>query len=313
MRKVFFTRPFPKIAKEILVEHGFQVEEHQRSFLEKNEWIHAVQNYDALLTSVWDRLDAEILSKATRLKIISNFGVGLDNIDVFSAEEKGITVCNLPNIVTESSADHTFAIFLALVRKICAANQFVKEGKWDYWTYDLFLGEELFSKTFGILGMGRIGQAVAKRALAFGLSVMYCNRSDPKLSSELKNCKRVDFETLLKESDYLSLHVSLNPETKHLINDKAFALMKKRPILINMARGEVVSTEALIEALQKKKIRGAALDVTSPEPLPKDHPLLKFPECLITPHIGTSTLECRHQMAKSAAEHIVFYFEQQIS
>jgi glyoxylate reductase len=262
------------------------------------------------VTTIPDVLNKDLLSQAKYLKVISNFAIGLDNIDVVFARSKGIAVYNLPDIVTNSTADLTFAILLALIRKIPQAQEFVKEGRWKGWEPALFLGEELSGKTFGIIGYGRIGKAVAKRALGFGLNIVVYNRSqivpeEPILGS----LKQVSWDEFLSLSDYISIHVPLTEETKSLINMQILLKMKKKPILINMARGAIIETDDLVVALEKGLLRGAALDVTYPEPLSNCHPLCMLENCLITPHIGSATVECRERMAKQAAMHIIEHFQ----
>ena len=200
----------------------------------------------------------------------------------------------------------TFALLLNLIRRIPEAVEFSKENKWTKWDPEIFLGEELINKTIGIIGFGKIGQAVARRALGFGLNIIYYNHSikkiDPKISNNLTS---LDFNQVLESSDYLTLHLPLTIKTKKLINAETFSLMKKNPIIINMSRGEIVDTNDLTAALKSGQVRGAALDVTDPEPLPSDNELYKINNCIITPHIGTATIECRNEMAIAAANNII--------
>lgn len=306
--KVLLTRKLPRVAEELLSAF-FQVDVNNNDHISKETLKEAVQSYDAILSILSDVFDEEVFNFATRTKIISNYAVGLDNIDLSAARKKNIFICNLPDIVTNSTADLTFAIFLSLIRKVCEAREFVKNGNWKTVGPNYFVGEELFGKNFGILGFGRIGRAVAKRALAFGLKVFFYNRSHLQLPEELKTCVQVSKDELLARADYLSLHLSLNEETKHMVDFEQMKKMKRNPILINVARGAIVKTEDLIKALQMGILRGAALDVTDPEPLPGNHPLCSFPNCLVVPHIGTATLDCRYQMAKKAAENIISFFK----
>ena len=310
MKKVFITRKLPHIAVDILSK-DFDVDMNEKKYLSRKELIEATEKYDGILSTIPDIFDKDILSYAKKLKVISNYAVGLDNIDVeFAEKSKNIKVFNLPDIVTNSTADLTFAIFLSLIRKICPAKEFVKKGLWKEFDLELFVGEELFNKTFGIIGFGRTGKAVAKRALGFGLKVVFYNRSKVFLQKdELEKYKQITKEELLEISDYISLHVPLNEESKYMINLETMKTMKKKPVLINMARGPIVKTDDLIKALKTGLVRGVGLDVTDPEPLPSNHSLLSFENALIVPHIGTATVECRYIMAKKAAENILFFLK----
>lgn len=308
MKKVFISRKLPIIAENILSKK-FEVSVNDQKDLSKNGLIEVVKNYDAILSTLSDNLDKEILAHSEKLKVISNYAVGLDNVDMEFAKSRDIAVYNLPDIVTNSTADLTFAIFLSLVRKICSARDYVKNDLWKTYDPDLFVGEELAGKTFGIIGFGRIGKAVAKRALGFGMKVIFSHKRKMVENETVEGCAQVSNEKLLEIADYISLHVPLTVETKYLINIDLMKRMKKHPILINVARGGVVNTDDLIESLQKGYIRGAALDVTDPEPLSGNHPLCFFENCLIVPHIGTSTIDCRHEMAKKAAENIINFFK----
>ncbi|HSW87523.1 MAG TPA: D-glycerate dehydrogenase [Rhabdochlamydiaceae bacterium] len=306
MKRVLITKQIQPVAKELLLNH-FSVDENTTDdFLSVDALRQAVQQYDGILSLIPDQFDADVLSNATRLKVIANLAIGLDNIDVDYAKKKGIAVYNLPDVVTDSTADLTFALFLALIRKIPQAQKFVLENLWKGWEPNLFLGEELKGKIFGIAGFGKIGQAVARRALGFDLKVIVYNRSpikgEPSLTSSVK---QVEWDEFLRESDYISLHVPLTKETDGLIDLEAIKRMSKKPVLINMARGAVIDTQSLVFALQEGLVRGAALDVTSPEPIPATHPLCMMEHCLILPHIGSATIECRTKMAQKAAENLI--------
>jgi glyoxylate reductase len=307
--KILITKKIHPIAKELLKQHFLVDENDSDMYLTPESLKQAVKTHEGILCTIYDRFDAQILKEATVLRVISNLGIGVDNIDLAFAQSKGIKVYNLPDVTTQSVADLTFSILLALIRKIPQAQEFVRQDLWKAWDPTAFIGEELYGKTFGILGFGHIGKAVAKRALGFGLEVIFYNRSRVSLEGELKGLKQVEWEELLMRSDYLSLHVPLTEETRGIINLKAFEQMKKKPVLINAARGTVVDTDALIVALEKGMIRGAALDVTSPEPLSGHHPLCMFENCLIVPHIGSSTLECHREMSHRAAQNLIDFFK----
>jgi len=309
MRKVLITRRIPNIAENIL-SNSFEVNQiKDNKPLSREKLISAVQKYDAILSTVTEKFDRTVLTKSKKLKVISNYAVGLDNIDLDFAQSLGITTYNTPDSVTNSTADHTLALLLSLIRMIPAAMKYVKNDKWKMWDPERFLGEELTDKTLGIIGFGKIGQAVARRAIGFGLKIVYYNHSkkivDPAIGPYVSSLK---FDEVLQSADYLSLHLPLTPKTKEMINKETINKMEKQPILINMARGDIVKTDDLVEALKSGRIRGAGLDVTSPEPLPGDHPLCHLNNCIIVPHIGTATQECRNNMARLAAHNIINHF-----
>ena len=307
MRKVFVTRRLPPIAKEILAEK-FEVHSNEKNEpFPRDKLYNIVADYNAILSTVTEKFDMDILRAKDKLEIISNYAVGLDNIDLEYARSIGITVCNTPDVVTNSTADLTFSILLALVRKIPSAQKFVRQNKWSAWDPEMFLGEELSGKNFGVWGFGRVGQAVAKRAYGFGLNIIYYNHSTVS-SVQNPHFKPVELNELLETSDYLSIHLPLSKETNGLVDKKIIAKMKKRPIILNMARGDIIVTNDIVEALKKGKIRGAALDVTSPEPLSGNHELCELKNCVVVPHIGTATHECRLEMARLAAKNIVNHF-----
>lgn len=312
MYRVYITRKIPGNAKEIL-SRFFEVDEFEKNEqISKQQLKKAVDEYDAVLSMLSDPIDKDVIEHAGRLKVISNYAVGINNIDVEFAKSRGIAVYNTPEEVTESTADFTFAVLLALIRKVPQSRNFVRENKWHAYDPWLFLGEELEGKIFGIIGFGRIGKAVAKRALGFDLNVIFYDKSglinDPDIEG---SAEYADFDYLLESSDYISLHVPLSEDTRGMINIDTIKKMKKKPVLINMARGPVVVTDDIVYALQNGLLRGAALDVTDPEPIPGDHPLCNLENCIVVPHIGTSTVECRNKMAKKAAENIINHFKKE--
>jgi glyoxylate reductase len=309
MRKVFITRRVPDIARDTLAEH-FEVHANDRNeALPAERLPELVEEYDAILSTVADKFNAGVLSRKGRLQVLSNYAVGLDNIDLEAARAQGITVYNTPEAVTESTADMAFALLLALTRQIEPAREFVRQGKWTGWNPQLFLGEELQGKTLGILGFGRTGKAVARRALGFGLHVIYHRpaKTPPEAALDAY-ATPVAFDELMERSDYLSLHVPLTAETRGMINAAVFAKMRRRPMVLNMARGDVVVTDDLVKALETGQIRAAGLDVVTADRLSHDHPLCKMENVVVVPHIGTATVECRRKMAHQAARNIVNHF-----
>ncbi len=251
------------------------------------------------------RIDAETLSRALRLKVISNMAVGFDNIDVAACTQRGIPVGHTPGVLTDGTADLTMAILLAAARRLLEANADARMGRWTTWSPTGWLGRDLSGATLGIIGMGQIGQAVAKRAQGFGMRIVYCDSLPRKEIEEELGALRLDFQELLPLSDFISLHVPLSPQTRQMINSDALRKMKKTALLINTSRGPVVDTQALIQALEENWIGGAALDVTDPEPLPADHKLFSLRNCLVVPHIGSATWNTRRRMAELACENLL--------
>jgi lactate dehydrogenase-like 2-hydroxyacid dehydrogenase len=250
-------------------------------------------------------VSAEVVEQAPHLRVVSTVGVGYDNIDVAACTRRRILVTNTPGVVTEATADLSFALLMAVARRMVEADRYVREGHWLYWTWGCMWGTDLMGKTLGILGFGRIGQAVARRASGFSMRILYhsIDRPTPKREKEL-GAQYVDRETLLREADFLSVHVPLAPDTRHLISATELALMKPTAFFINTSRGKVVEEAALVEALQSKRIAGAGLDVFEFEP--QIHPaLLAMPNVVVTPHMGTATGETRLAMAMMTAENLL--------
>jgi glyoxylate reductase len=238
------------------------------------------------------------------LKVISNMAVGYDNIDIPAASARHIPVGNTPGVLTDATADFAFTLLLAAARRVVEAARYVREGQWKTWGPSTLLGVDLVGATLGIVGYGRIGKAVARRAAGFNMRILY---HDPGLSAVDPSLPGmpVDFETLLREADFISLHTPLTPETRHLINQHAFSLMKPNAVLVNTSRGAVVDQAALYQALQAKKIFAAALDVTDPEPLPLDSPLLTLDNLIVAPHIASANRTTRARMSAMAAENLL--------
>ena len=249
---------------------------------------------DGLLTLVTDPVTAELLDASPELKAVANMAVGTDNIDVEAAKARGIAVGNTPDVLTDATADLAFALLLALARKLPQGEALVRSGGWRTWEPAADLGADLSGAVLGIVGRGRIGDAVARRAAGFGMEVVHSSRSSG-----------VPLEELLGQADVVSLHCPLTPETRHLIDDRALARMKPTALLVNTARGGVVDQAALRRALMEGTIAGAALDVTDPEPLPADDPLLEAPNLIVVPHVGSATVRTRSKMAAMAVENLL--------
>ncbi len=265
-----------------------------------------IQGVEGILCLLTDPIDRQLIESSPSLKVISQMAVGYDNIDIAAATARGIPVGNTPGVLTEATADLTWALLMAAARKIVEAQQWVQQGNWVTWEPTLLLGADLTGATLGIVGLGRIGQAIARRAAGFGMRLCYWNRQRREAEIEKAlGVEFVSFEQLLRESDFITLHLALSSETYHLFGKQAFAQMKPSAILINTARGPIVEADALYHALKTGQIARAALDVTDPEPIPADSPLLSLPNILITPHIGSASQKTRTKMAMMAAENLV--------
>ncbi len=260
---------------------------------------------DGALTLLTDRIDGVVLDRHPNLKVVSNFAVGYDNIDANAATERGVLVCNTPDVLTAATADHTWALLMSAARRIPESMEYVREGKWRTWGPLLLLGQEISGATLGIIGLGRIGKEVARRASGFGMRVLAHDEYQDHDFASRNSIEYTDLDTVLREADFVTLHVALTPETRHLIGAAEFAKMKPTAILINASRGPVVNTDALVAALQSGEILAAALDVTDPEPLAADHPLVNMDNCIVVPHTASATVQTRDAMATLAARNLV--------
>ena len=269
------------------------------------ELLKHVRGVEGLLCLLTDRIDGELMDEAgPQLKVISNHAVGFDNIDVSAATARKIPVGNTPDVLTDATADFAFALLMTVARRIPEAERYVHAGRWKTWGPMLLLGADIKGATLGLVGFGRIGKAMARRAAGFDMRVIYYDPGEKKPDRELK-ATPVDFETLLEESDFISLHTPLTPDTRHLIDSEALSRMKPNAVLINTARGPVVDLDALYEALKEHRIFGAGLDVTDPEPIPLASPLLRLDNVLIVPHIASASKTSRDQMSWMAAENLI--------
>lgn len=264
-----------------------------------------VADCEGLLCLLTDRIDADLIAAAPRLRVISQMAVGYDNIDVAAATARGIPVGHTPGVLTETTADLTWALLLATARRLLDGVRSIEAGQWRTWDPLGLLGTDVHGATLGIVGLGRIGAAVARRAVGFGMRILYTGpREKPDVAAGV-GATYVDFDTLLRESDIVSIHCPLTPETRHLFDARAFARMKPGAILINTARGGIVDHEALLEAVRSGHLGGAGLDVTEPEPLPADHPLMHQERVIVTPHIGSATVRTRTRMANMAVDNLL--------
>ncbi|HJY84715.1 MAG TPA: D-glycerate dehydrogenase [Candidatus Binatia bacterium] len=305
--KIYVTRQLPDAALSLLRECGEMRGWEPDEVVPRTVLLQEVQEVDALLCMVSERIDEELLTYAPRLKVVANMAVGYDNVDVPALTRRRILLTNTPGVLTETTADLAFTLILGIARRIGEAERLVREGRWRSWSPFSFLGCDVHHATLGILGLGRIGMEVAKRAKGFDMHVLYTNRGRNREAEEHWGCIPVELSTLLRESDFLIVLVPLTPETRHLLSTPQFKLMKPGAFLINAARGPIVDQQALYEALRDGLIAGAALDVTDPEPIPQDDPLLSLENCLILPHIGSASIATRTRMATLAAENIAAF------
>ncbi len=257
------------------------------------------------LTHGANKVDGNVLDRHPNLRVVSNYAVGYDNIDVPAATARGVAVCNTPDVLTQATAELAFSLMLATARRIPEGVDYVRAGKWKTWGPQLLLGQPLTGATVGIVGFGRIGKAFARMCTGFGTRILAWDRSPHTKTTDGMDVTFVDMDTLLAESDFVSIHVALSDTTRHLIGAAELKKMKPTAILVNSARGPVVDTDALVEALQGGEIFAAGLDVTDPEPIPADHPLVHMPNCVVIPHIGSATTQTRNAMAELAANNLV--------
>lgn len=308
--KILITRKIDSEAVSLLNEH-FKVKCYNENIpLSKKLLKEEIKDYDAVLSCVSEKLDQEVIKIGLpKLKVISNMAMGLDNIDVEFAQSNGISVFNLSGLVTDATADMTLAMYLSLNRKINSAFNYVKSGNWTSWDPEIFCGRTLKNLIWGIIGFGNIGKAVAKRCLGFGTKIIYHDPYVYKTKLNGYNIIKKSLLDLIKQSDVISMHVPLNKNTSNMINYGNLSLMKRDAVLVNMARGGVVNSNDLYRILSTKMISGAALDVFNPEPIDKGNNILDLDNVLITPHIGTATIDCRKVMAVGAAMNVINYFK----
>jgi len=303
---VFITQKLPDQAvAELEEQYEVRMWPEENTPAPREKLLEEAKEAHALWTMLSDRVDSEVFEAAPNLKIVSNLAVGYNNIDLEAAHKHGVTVTNTPDVLTESTADLTFALLLATARRVIEAEKTVRSGDWQSWTPMGMTGQNVGGATLGIIGMGRIGEAVARRAKGFGMDILYHNRT----RRNLEDVRYAEFEELLKTSDYIVILTPLTPETKGMIGAKELAMMKESACLINVARGGIVDEMALYEALKEKQIWGAGLDVFEQEPVPIDHPLLTLPNVTVLPHIGSATVQTRLEMMALNAEAIKACFE----
>jgi glyoxylate reductase len=260
---------------------------------------------DGLLSLLTDPVDGALMDACPRLRVVSNFAVGFDNLDVPAATERGIVMGNTPGVLTETTADFAFALLMAAARRIVEGVEYVRADRWKTWGPMLLMGHDVHGATLGLIGLGRIGAEMARRAAGFSMRVLYYDVFRREDLEQGLGIQYAPLDDVLAQADFVSVHTPLTPETRHLLNAERFARMKRTAIVINTSRGPVIDTEALTEALRSGVIGGAALDVTEPEPLPADHPLVHMPNCIIVPHIASASNVTRGQMAEIAARNLI--------
>jgi glyoxylate reductase len=304
MYDVFITRKLPYEDLKRF-EDTLRFEINMGGKLDHITLLEKVVDKDAIICTLRNKIDCEVMDKAgPNLKVISNYAVGYDNIDIEEATKRKIYVTNTPEVLTETTADLAWALIFAVSRRVVEANNYILNKKWVDWHPLFFAGRDIHGKTLGIIGLGRIGTAIAKRSLGFNMNLIYYSRTRKlELEKEL-NIKYMNLESLLEESDFVVLSVPLTPETKNLIGKKEFSLFKNSTYIINISRGPVINENALISALKNNQIAGAGLDVFDNEPVNFDNPLLKLENVVLTPHIGSATIETRTLMAKIAFENV---------
>jgi glyoxylate reductase len=300
--KVFITRRIPDAGLNLIYEECEVDLWDQDLPPSKEELLQHVPGVDGILSLLSDPIDAEVIKAAgENLRVISNYAVGYNNIDIQEATRRNISVGNTPGVLTEATADFAFALMMSAGRRVVEAEKHVRAGKWKTWGPSTLLGVDFAGATLGIIGFGRIGKAMARRATGFGMRVLIFDPTAQPMMGVIK----VDLDTLYRESDFISIHTPLTPETKYLINADAFARMKPNAVLVNTARGEIVDQEALYDALKNHRIFAAGIDVSDPEPLPMDSPLLELDNLIICPHIASASTSTRENMALIAAGNLL--------
>lgn len=302
MRKILVTREIPDAGMELLGEFETAVLSGEPPARE--ELLGAAEGVDGVLCTLTEQIDEEFFAAAgENLKVVANMAVGYDNIDLEAAGRRGVVVTNTPGVLDETTADTAFMLLLAAARRLGEAERLVRSGRWKAWGPKMLLGPDVWGKRLGIIGMGRIGRAVARRARGFGMRILYYSRSAKPHAEEEFGAIRLDLDRLLIHSDFVSLHTPLTPETHHLIGERELGLMKPTAVLVNTSRGAVVDEAALAEALARRRIFAAGLDVYEEEP--EVHPgLLELENVILAPHIGSASFETRGKMARMAAENL---------
>lgn len=308
--KIYVTRELPERGLKIISQYFDAEVWKEYAPPPKQVIIEKAKNVEALATLLSDKIDAEVFNASPNLKIVSQLAVGFDNVDVPEATRRGIYVTNTPEVLTDTTADFAWALLLAVARRVVEADKYVRTGQWKVgWHPAMLAGRDIHGATIGILGAGRIGYAVAKRATGFGMKILFYDVIPrPEMEKDF-GAKSMDLNSIFKESDFISVHVPLMNETRHLVNEERLRLMKKTAYIINNSRGPVVDEKALYKALKEGWIAGAGMDVFEQEPTPLDNPILKLDNVVVAPHISSASIETRAQMAQMVADNLVAFFE----
>lgn len=302
---IYITRKIPRELVNIYEnQYNIRMWEKEEEPVPREILVKEIQHADGIISMLSEKIDEELLSKAPHLKVVANLAVGFDNINVDAAKKRGIIITNTPDVLSETTADLGFALLMATARRVIEANNYIKTDQWKNWAPFLLAGTDIHHKTIGIVGMGRIGEAIAKRAKGFEMEILYHNRSRKEEAEKELGASYVSFDELLRLSDYVVSVVPLTDETKRLFNKDTFRKMKPSSIFINISRGGVVDEEALVDALKNKVIEAAGLDVFKNEPINSDHPLLKLNNVVCLPHIGSSSIETRTRMIQLCLENV---------
>jgi glyoxylate reductase len=298
---VAVTRDIPEVGLRLLRQFCDVVVWPEKLPPTRSQLVEFGQGADGLITLLTEAINAKVLEQLPSVRVVSNFAVGYDNIDVPACTKRGVAVCTTPDVLTDTTADFAFALLLAAARRVVESAVSVSQGDWKTWEPMGYLGKDVAGATLGIIGLGRIGEALARRATGFNMRILYSDFvARPEAEREL-GVEQVDLETLLRVSDFISVHVPLTPDTYHMIGLPQFQVMKSSAVFVNTSRGPVVDNDALAMALENGTIWGAALDVTDPEPLPRGHRLTRLANCIVTPHIASATEATRSKMSEMAA------------
>ncbi|MDQ0215172.1 glyoxylate reductase [Oikeobacillus pervagus] len=302
---ILITRKLPDAAiKDLKNQYHIDMWEEEDVPIPREILLEKSKNVDALLTMITEKIDEELIANAKQLKVIANCAVGYDNVDVETATKYGVAVCNTPDVLTDTTADLTFALLMVTARRMIEAEKYIQNGQWKSWSPFLLAGKDIHHKTLGIVGMGKIGSKVAKRAKGFDMNILYHNRTRKIEVEEEIGAKYCSFEELLRTADFVVCLAPLTPETEGMFQKEQFNMMKKDAIFINVGRGPIVNEQDLYEAVKNGVIGGAGLDVFEKEPIDETHPLLTLPNVVALPHIGSSSVETRMRMIQLSCSNI---------
>jgi len=308
MKKVLITDLIPDLGVNLLKEHYEVTMNTSGNSMTKEEMLHTFNQYDGIVTSLTNPIDEDVIAACPNVKIMANYAVGYNNIDIEAAVKHSLIVTNTPDVLSDTTAETAWSLVFAVSRRIVEADRYVRNGEWKKFSANLFLGRDVFNKTLGIVGAGSIGRRFAEKARGYHMTILYYNRNRDFEFEKQYNATYVSMEQLLSDSDIVSLHCPLNEETHHLIGEEELSLMKETAILINTARGAVIDQEALITALEEKRLYGAGLDVFEDEPMVPER-LLKLDNVVLLPHIGSSSTETRDRMSELVAHNIINVLE----